>query len=994
MTGSTTSITDPNNPSDVRKFTFDYSYWSHDGCKADGSGYFAADSSHPNGKKYSDQKRVYNDLGAGILTNAWNGYNSTLFAYGQTGSGKSWSIVGYGVNKGVVPLFCEAIFKGIDEKKKSGDKTEFEVSFSMLEIYNEQVRDLLDAKGGSVKGGLKIRQHPKSGFYAEGLMVVPVVSYQDIEKRMEEGTTNRTVAATNMNATSSRAHTIVGITFVQKFKNAAGEETTKTAVINLVDLAGSERAESTGATGDRLKEGAAINQSLSCLGNCISALAENSAGKNVKVPFRDSSLTKLLKNALGGNSKTIMVAALSPADINYEETLSTLRYADRAKQIKTKASVNEDPTEKLIRDLQEENEKLKAMLGGQTKMEVMKGDADDLDEAELAKLKSELEDEYKSRVEKNQKQMEEMQKTFEERLKEAQLSGGTSPTSQISEKRKTTPHMYNLNMDQMLCGHIVHFFEAPETTIGNGREESTELVLKGPGIAGRHAEVRKEGSGFTLEPLEQNTRLTLNGKAVVAKTPLKHNDRIVFGTTQYFVFCNPKERDASKTPYPEVTFEMAQQEIAKRSGFDTSLENKSRDESLLQEDIVELMPAVEQANSISEELDKKMKFEMMIVSPEARGELKGRTEVMVRVINLETKHEWVWSRQKFLNRKYIMQEMFQNFQEKESWDLPPEKDPFLDDIEEEHHIGSAKLWLKPLSYMIETKEQLEIANFSGQEVGLLNVEAIPCDSKGKEFTDSDDKFIEDPEALRGQSISFVVKIVSARGLPNRFTDMYAKFKALDYLRDGAIMIQIWGRQKPIKAKKTVNTRLANLAAARTKGETPAANTNVKMFDAVKIKLIMETTVLKKRQEKLETKLRHLKQMLEVAEEHKKRKISTKLIKDIYNASTEDAAQKCIKMIPMEKDDEDSSSSEDETKKPKKDKKASPKIKRKSSKSSYFKYPIQYKSAHVAGREQLKCTNLCVARLHRTSKEQVRGANFTKFQYVDMKTVPQPIEPYI
>lgn len=181
----------------------------------------------------------------------------------------------------------------------------------------------------------------------------------------DEGTSNRTIASTNMNATSSRAHTIVTINLVQKYKNEAGKELAKSSLINLVDLAGSERADQTGATGDRLKEGAAINLSLTALGNVISALADQSTGKNVRVPYRDSSLTKLLMNALGGNSKTIMIAAISPADINYEESLSTLRYADRAKQIKTKAVVNEDPTEKLIADLRAENERLKKQLAGE-----------------------------------------------------------------------------------------------------------------------------------------------------------------------------------------------------------------------------------------------------------------------------------------------------------------------------------------------------------------------------------------------------------------------------------------------------------------------------------------------------------------------------------------------------------------------------------------------------------------------------------------------------
>jgi kinesin family member 1 len=218
---------------------------------------------------------------------------------------------------------------------------------------------------------------------AEGLKKIMVDSYDSITKLMDEGTANRTIASTNMNATSSRAHTIVTINLVQKYKNDAGKELAKSSLINLVDLAGSERADATGATGDRLKEGAAINLSLTALGNVISALADQSAGKNVRVPYRDSSLTKLLMNALGGNSKTIMIAAISPADINYDESLSTLRYADRAKQIKTKAFVNEDPTEKLIADLKAENERLKKLLAGEKITDPGAKKNDDDDDGEL-----------------------------------------------------------------------------------------------------------------------------------------------------------------------------------------------------------------------------------------------------------------------------------------------------------------------------------------------------------------------------------------------------------------------------------------------------------------------------------------------------------------------------------------------------------------------------------------------------------------------------------
>ena len=295
--------------------------------------------------------------------------NCCLFAYGQTGSGKSYSFVGYGSNKGIVPQVCDEIFKRKVEIEASGT-TQLQVMFSMMEIYNEKIRDLLnpDAK---TNNDLKVRTTPK-GTFVEGCKAKAVSSFDAINREMESGTASRTVAATQMNATSSRAHTVMTIS-VKQIITEDGRTKEIASDMNLVDLAGSERAESTGATGDRLKEGAAINKSLSSLGNVISALADqaNNPKKKVFVPYRDSKLTQILQSALGGNSKTIMVAALSPADINFEETLSTLRYADRAKQIKVVVEVQENPTDKLIRQLKEENDKLKKM------MEAMGGDGFD-----------------------------------------------------------------------------------------------------------------------------------------------------------------------------------------------------------------------------------------------------------------------------------------------------------------------------------------------------------------------------------------------------------------------------------------------------------------------------------------------------------------------------------------------------------------------------------------------------------------------------------------
>ncbi|KAK2174587.1 hypothetical protein NP493_790g00004 [Ridgeia piscesae] len=363
MNGQCTEIRNPERPKlKPRVFTFDYSYWSHDGFTERRDGYL-----EPETTTFADQQIIFNDLGLEVLDNAWKGYNTSLFAYGQTGSGKSYSMLGHGVNKGIVPLVCEELFSAITKKRaEANEDEEYKVTFSMLEIYNEQVRDLLNTSTFGIKGGLRVRENAKGGFYVEDMKAVGVHSYGDIDAMINEGTNNRTIASTVMNATSSRAHTIVAINFSQKFLGEAGDSMTRSSTINLVDLAGSERAGAVGAIGDRLKEGTEINKSLTALGNCIKTLAEiNLKGKrrsHILVQFRESLLTKLLKNALGGNSKTIMIAALSPADINYAETMSTLRFAERAKAVKTLAVVNERPTDKLIRELREENARLMEML--------------------------------------------------------------------------------------------------------------------------------------------------------------------------------------------------------------------------------------------------------------------------------------------------------------------------------------------------------------------------------------------------------------------------------------------------------------------------------------------------------------------------------------------------------------------------------------------------------------------------------------------------------
>ncbi|XP_029938688.1 kinesin-like protein KIF1A isoform X4 [Salarias fasciatus] len=358
MSGNTTTIINPKQAKDNKSFNFDYSYWSH---------------TSPEDVNYASQMRVYKDIGEEMLLHAFEGYNVCIFAYGQTGAGKSYTMMGKQDVKdqeGIIPLLCEDLFTKINDNTDNSMSYSVEVSY--MEIYCERVRDLLNPKN---KGNLRVREHPLMGPYVEDLSKLAVTSYNDIQDLMDSGNKARTVAATNMNETSSRSHAVFNIIFTQKRHDAETDNTSeKVSKISLVDLAGSERADSTGAKGTRLKEGANINKSLTTLGKVISALAEVDSGpnKNKKkkkvesfIPYRDSVLTWLLRENLGGNSRTAMVAALSPADINYDETLSTLRYADRAKQIRCNAVINEDPNNRLVRELKEEVSRLKDLLYAQ-----------------------------------------------------------------------------------------------------------------------------------------------------------------------------------------------------------------------------------------------------------------------------------------------------------------------------------------------------------------------------------------------------------------------------------------------------------------------------------------------------------------------------------------------------------------------------------------------------------------------------------------------------
>nr|AAH45542.1 KIF3A protein [Homo sapiens] len=304
----------------------------------------------------SKQLDVYNLTARPIIDSVLEGYNGTIFAYGQTGTGKTFTMEGVRAIpelRGIIPNSFAHIFGHI--AKAEGD-TRFLVRVSYLGIYNEEVRDLL---GKDQTQRLEVIERPDVGVYIKDLSAYVVNNADDMDRIMTLGHKNRSVGATNMNEHSSRSHAIFTITIECSEKGIDGNMHVRMGKLHLVDLAGSERQAKTGATGQRLKEATKINLSLSTLGNVISALVD---GKSTHVPYRNSKLTRLLQDSLGGNSKTMMCANIGPADYNYDETISTLRYANRAKNIKNKARINEDPKDALLRQFQKEIEELKKKL--------------------------------------------------------------------------------------------------------------------------------------------------------------------------------------------------------------------------------------------------------------------------------------------------------------------------------------------------------------------------------------------------------------------------------------------------------------------------------------------------------------------------------------------------------------------------------------------------------------------------------------------------------
>lgn len=495
MYDSATILSHPHTLS-TTMFTYDHSFWSTDRDQ---------DQEH---SPFIDQSDVFERIGMGVLSNIRKGYNCSVLSYGQTGSGKTMTLMGGNTpeTEGLIPRICRSLFGGL---------TPCQIEISFLEIYAEKINDLL-VETRDAKETLVVRENPNTGTYVQGLQRIAVQNYEELCDWMMLGNKRRVTAATNMNDRSSRSHAVFTI-----FYNGGAIQ----SKIQLVDLAGSERVKDSGVEGLHLKEAININKSLTTLGRVINALATRSLNDekeqstrrkssssnpntpNSFVPFRDSILTWLLKDSLGGNSKTIMIATISPASINYDETLSTLQYAARAKDIVNKVTINTDGNEKILKGLRSDMLELEAkisrlissaFLSDEEKASILKYKEDF---SECQQLVSQLSESWESRLHKAHKARSESTRMLRDRLVE--IAPNRDPLSRSRVQLLNMTPNIDLSVDLIVDVKINDDHPLPNM-------KSAFLF---------------DGTRFILKP-HTDEKITVNDILIAGEQILYHGDRI------------------------------------------------------------------------------------------------------------------------------------------------------------------------------------------------------------------------------------------------------------------------------------------------------------------------------------------------------------------------------------------------------------------------------------------------------------------------------------
>ncbi|NXC70458.1 KIF14 protein, partial [Anhinga anhinga] len=491
-------------------------------------------------------------------------------------------MMGFDEDRGIIPRLCEDLFTQIAQMDKQ-QVVLYHLEMSFFEVYNEKIHDLLVFKAESrqKKQPLRVREHPVLGPYVEGLTVL--VSHLDfylLQSWLELGNKQRATAATVMNDKSSRSHSVFTLVMTQTKVEFVDEEQCDrrlTSHINLIDLAGSECCSTAQTTGERLKEGVSINKSLLTLGKVISALSKQSRnGKKTFIPYRESVLTWLLKESLGGNSQTAMIATVSPAASSTEETLSTLRYAKQACSIINIAKVNEDVNAKLIRELKAEIEKLKAAQKS----------ALNTDPEKYRRYLQEITS-LRVKLHQQERDMAEMQRAWKEKFEQAEKR----KLEDIKELQKAgiafkmdnrLPNLVNLNEDPQLSEVLLYMIKEGETTVGRYTPDSKhDIQLSGVLIADDHCIIKNTVGKVSIIPLRE-AKTYVNGKCILGPTVLHHGDRVILGGDHYFRFNHPVEVQKVKRPSCGTTslhdgpkdFEFAKNEllIAQRTQLESEIE--------------------------------------------------------------------------------------------------------------------------------------------------------------------------------------------------------------------------------------------------------------------------------------------------------------------------------------------------------------------------------------------------------------------------------------
>ncbi|XP_069377966.1 kinesin-like protein KIF14 [Paralichthys olivaceus] len=592
---------------------------------------------------FASQQMVYETLAKPLLLRAFEGFNTCLFAYGQTGSGKSYTMMGFGEEAGVIPRFCRELFSRVTSIENKEVKCHVEMSY--FEVYNEKIHDLLVTRDdpNQRRMPLRVREHPVHGPYVAELSTNVVSSYNDIQGWLELGNKQRATAATGMNDKSSRSHSVFTLVMTQtktEFVEDEEHDHSITSRINLVDLAGSERCKSAQTSGDRLREGASINKSLLTLGKVISALSEQAlTRKKVFTPYRESVLTWLLKESLGGNSKTAMIATLSPAGSNVEESLSTLRYAQQARTIINVAKVNEDTSAKLIRELKAEVEKLRA---AQMSSQGIEPESVRLFLQEITALKTKLCQQEREMVEANRawrEKLEQAEIRKREETKELQKAGVTFKVD------NRLPNLVNLNEDPQLSEMLLYMIKEGQTTVGKIKSDSSrDIQLTGALIADQHCVITSIHGTVSITPME-SAKTFVNGNLISESTVLHHGDRVILGGDHYFRFNHPAEVQSGK-----------------RVSCWTGAGDGQKDFEFAKNELLKAQRA--QLEAEIEEAHLKAKEEMMqgiqMAKEVAQKELcdqRALYEDRIRALERELNEESAWKRQQELDQQRVASQM-------------------------------------------------------------------------------------------------------------------------------------------------------------------------------------------------------------------------------------------------------------------------------------------------------------------------------------------------